>query len=327
MPLLFLLSVWALLVSFRRQADRQLTLLRIPLLVGIGATLVDFVLGYIAPRYLADFLPFLVLGGAVGMIDLWPRLEHHGKSVRRVALAVLTVLCLFSIAANVGIAVSPTTEWTPTQATNYVRAVKALSNITGHPLAKEVVQGSALPKWAPANQLFIVGNCAGLYLSSGIHYDTVPLLQAERHTWVPVEEQASFANALRITFNTAQLGTPIPLLSIGFSNIFIESAGHGKVRFDLEDPLFPIKGPPFKPIVGQTYLFNVETDPILHTVLINYEFLVALSGLLPGTDSSDVVVVHAQPPVAGQTPPVIVEPIPTRSSTDMSLCRSLLEGH
>ena len=64
--------------------------------------------GYIAPRYLGDFVPFLVLASAVAMADILRRLEGGGGRMRVGALAVISVLALFSIVANIGMAITPT---------------------------------------------------------------------------------------------------------------------------------------------------------------------------------------------------------------------------
>ena len=44
------------------------------------------------------------------------------------------VLAVFSIAANVGMAITPNEEWDTTQVLHYVEAQKAVSDVTGHPL-------------------------------------------------------------------------------------------------------------------------------------------------------------------------------------------------
>ena len=36
--------------------------------------------GYIADRYLADFLPFLALAGMIGLVDVWRRVD--GRRIR-----------------------------------------------------------------------------------------------------------------------------------------------------------------------------------------------------------------------------------------------------
>ena len=175
--------------------------------------------GYIAPRYMGDFVPFLVLAGAVAMADIFRRLERRRRSVQIGSLVIaIGVVALFSIAANIGVAVVPNEEWDTTQVLNYVQAQKTVSDLTGHPLESNVVRGNVLPPWGPAGQLYVVGNCdGGLYISNGENYSTVPDEQLQRRTWMTVELGQKFEHIFRLSVKTPESpGTKsIPLLSAG----------------------------------------------------------------------------------------------------------------
>ena len=328
MPLFFISSCWAVVLTIRRRATRGLALMRIPLIVGVGAFAVDFLLGYIAPRFLGDFMPFLVLGTAIGLVDIWHRCEHQRKVVQRSVLAAVVALALFGMAVNTAIAISPTTEWNPTQAANYLKRVKAVSDSTGHPLAERVKQGPSLPPWAPANEVYVVGDCRGLYLSSGIRYDTVPDLKTKRTTWLPVVEESSITNVLNLTFNgpLSQLGSGVPIVSVGSAKVLVRSAGHGRVQLVLDDPHNPrtLVGASFKPKLGQVYPIHVDLNPIRHIVLINYRYDYWLSGLLLGAKPGDPVVVPNQLPASSGAPSLLTVTRKPKSAADMTLCRSLL---
>lgn len=328
MPLLFLSSCWAVVVTIRRRAARGLALMRIPFIVGVGAFAVDFLLGYIAPRFLADFLPFLVLGSAIGMVDIWRRCEHQRKAVKRSVVAAVIALALFSMAANIAIAMSPATEWNPTQAKNYLKAVRAVSNSTGHPLASRITRATSLPPWAPANEVYVVGNCDGLYLSSGIRYDTVPTFQRQRATWIPVEEGPRITHAVNLTFNgpLSQLRSGVPIMNVGFNTILIRGAGHGKVQLVLRDlhDFNSVVGASFKPKLGTVYLIHVTISPIRHTVEIGYRYDTWLSGLLLGASLDDPLIFPVQPPAAPRAPSLLTVERSPVDAPDMSLCRSLL---
>ncbi len=111
MPFLFFLSCWGVITAFRPRPIGGAARTRVLLLVsGIAGTAL-FVWGYIAPRYLADFLPFLVLASGVAMVDIWRRLEPKKLSVRFAWLAGICLVALFTIVANIGIAVIPNEEW------------------------------------------------------------------------------------------------------------------------------------------------------------------------------------------------------------------------
>ena len=83
MPLLFLLSIWGTVSAFRPRAVGRLALARIPLLAAAAGTAGVFLWGYIADRYMADFMPFLILAGGIGLIDLWRRFAGRRPRARR----------------------------------------------------------------------------------------------------------------------------------------------------------------------------------------------------------------------------------------------------
>ena len=201
MPLLFLLSCWGVVTAYRPRPVGRVALTRIPLLAAAIAGAALFVWGYIAPRYLADFVPFLVLASAVAMADIWRRLDGGRRPVRLMSAVVIAVVGVFTISANVGMALTPNEEWDTAEVLHYVAVQKAISDVTGHPLDAHVQRGSALPPWGPADQLFIVGRCDGLYISNGESFVTVPDEQYHRNTWMVVERGHRFQHTYRISIH------------------------------------------------------------------------------------------------------------------------------
>jgi hypothetical protein len=187
-PLLFLMSLWGLVTAFRPKAVGDVAKTRLLLLAAGSAGAALMLWGYIAPRYLGDFVPFLVLASAVAAADIFRRLDQRrSPSIKLGALVILSLAALFCIVANIGMAVAPNEEWNTAQALNYVNAQHALSDLTGHPLQSHVARGDRLPAWGPAGQLYVIGNCTGLYVSNGENYSTVPRQQYLRTTWMTVQ--------------------------------------------------------------------------------------------------------------------------------------------
>ena len=327
MPLLFVLSCLGLVVCFRPRAGRGAALMRIPLIAAAGATAVEFVLGYIAPRYLGDFLPFLVLGAAIGMVDLWRRWEHRRTGVRRVAVGAVVALGLFSMAANIGLALTPTNRWSREQAATYLQMAKTISDVTGHPLSRQIERGLVLPYWAPANQVFVAGDCAALYLSTGNRATTAPLSQRKSRNWVPVEVGPGIDNTFKVTFNTppSRRRDSVPLLTVGPDSLVVLPVGGGKVRFVLGDRQGTTVGKPFKPKVGLPYGLYVVTDPFLQHIVVHVGTTTVLSGVLSGAGpgTSPVVVRSLAPVQSGQAAPLTVVRV-AKPRANMSLCRSLI---
>ena len=188
--------------------------------------------GYIAPRYLGDFVPFLVLASAVAMADIFRRLEGRRRSVRLGAIALVTALALFSIVANIGMAVTPIpSEWSNTEVVNYVEAQKSFSDLTGHPLQAEVVRGSSLPPYGPAGQIYVIGNCSGMYISTGENFATVPSQQYQRATWYPVTLGQPFAHTFHVSVNTPISGVEsVSLVSAGNYTVRLSAAPTGEAN-------------------------------------------------------------------------------------------------
>jgi len=326
MPLLFVLSLWGVVTAFRRRPPGRAGLARIPVLaaaLGAGALLAW---GYIAPRYLADFVPFLVLGSALGLVDLWRRVQGRSRRTRLVTLVSLVVLGAYCFVANVGIAISPNGEWTSVQALQYVHAQKSVSDVTGGQLSGNVVRGSVLPYWAPAQELFVANQCAGFYISTGETDKTVPLQQREHQTWIPVE-QSGYRNVLLVTFHTPMSGsgTSIPLVTIGPDTVVVKSlggAGPGRIRveFDLDNPRAPSSGASLVVSLGRSYRTVVVTDPELRRVMMSFgsDPVPVLDTYLP---DGGPISLYSSTGVA--RPPASVARIVDSSPPGLSLCRSL----
>jgi hypothetical protein len=186
MPLTFLVGVWGTICALWPRSPGRMSVLRLLLVasaVSCGALLI---FGWILERYVADFLPFFIMASAVGIVDVWRRLERRRWGSRTAALAVISILGLFSVAANFGIAISPTETWSSLQARNYVELQKSISDVTGHPLATQVIRGQHLSlSWAPRGQLFVLNDCSFLFISDGLGQKGVPNLGSD---WLPVEQ-------------------------------------------------------------------------------------------------------------------------------------------
>jgi hypothetical protein len=104
MPLLFLLGLWGVVTSFRPRPVGRAALARIPLIGTMVATAGVLLIGYIASRYLGDFVPLLVLAAAVGLADLWRRVARGGRPARIAFTTVIAGVALFGVMANVALA-------------------------------------------------------------------------------------------------------------------------------------------------------------------------------------------------------------------------------
>ena len=320
-PLLFLLGIWGLVTAFRPRSIGNVARTRLLLLASGGAGAALLLWGYIAPRYLGDFVPFLVLAGAVATADVFRRLEGRSRSVRVGSVAVIGLVALFGIAANIGIAVVPNEEWGSTQVLNYVQAQKTVSDLTGHPLEGNVIRGSSLPQWAPAGKLFVIGNCNGLYISNGENYVTVPSEQYQRNTWMTVELGPAFQHAFRVTAGAPQSGDtqPVPLVTAGKYTITVSETptsdqNYVRLNFVAQGPkTFTFARPEVKS--GSVSSVTVITDPVKHSMQV-----IANGDAYRGTVAPFTSIHVDSDPTSSHTLSVTNE----TASTPPALCQSIL---
>ncbi|MBF6557978.1 MAG: hypothetical protein IVW52_17865 [Acidimicrobiales bacterium] len=325
-PLLFLLSCWGLITAFRPRPIGRVALTRFLLLATIIAGAALMVWGYMAPRYLADFVPFLVLASAVAMADIWRRMAARPRKERMGALSIVAALGLFSIVANIGMAITPTEEWNTGQTLHYVELQKAVSDITGHPMNGRVVRGNSLPPWAPADELYIVGACDGLYISNGENYSTVPGQQFHRTTWMTVQLGHAFQHTFRVTFNRSPPGTnqSLALVSAGPATVAVSSSrisGHGRLRVTIG--LFGAGRPIGNSVSvspGSSHQIVVITDPVKHLIQVTLDGVKYVETTL-GTGGP--IAVDSEIAHTSGNPPAVSVVNETGSTSGPALCRSL----
>jgi hypothetical protein len=286
-PLLVLLSLWGLVTAFRPKALGQVSKTRLLLLAAGSAGAALMLWGYIAPRYLGDFVPLLVLASAVALADIFRRVEGRKRTLRIGAVAGITVLALFSITANVGMAVVPTEEWDTSQVLGYVQAQKTISDFTGHPLEGSVSRGSSLPIWAPAGRLFVIGNCNGLYISNGEKYYTVPSQQYTRTTWMTVELGHAFQHTFRMRVEEPKSSgiQTAAIVHAGAYTVTVSAtpstAAHlVGVNFAVRGGEGAARGYSFTLKAGSTHTVVVTTDPVKHLLDVSMDGLTRFSRML-----------------------------------------------
>lgn len=272
MPLLALLGIWGVVTAFRPGSVGRVARTRVLLVAMVAATSAVLLFGYVADRYLADFLPFLALAGSIGLVDLWRRLDGARRAARAVALAAVAVLAAFGVWANIGAAITPSALWTTTQARNFLDTQLRISPSA---TAGLVATGERLPYFAPAGTVFAISDCTGVYVSTGFSYATVPPQQLMHQTWDPVVQGAGITHLVQVVFHrpVAAGDPPVTVLTWGRTRVQLVPAGPDGVRTVVVDP----GGPPgpWPPLatgvqhvdVGTAYTLEVVTDPNLQMVL------------------------------------------------------------
>jgi hypothetical protein len=200
MPALFGLTLVGLVAGVRRRALRPLIGVLVATAVGFGLTLT---IAFITTRYLADLLPFLVFGAALGLQAL-----TGSTGWRAYALGGVAMLTCFGIVVNggAGLVVQRLLyHASEPERADFVRTQDDVDRLLGRSPGG-VSAGPALPTRATGSpgDLFLLDRCAGLYV------------QGLQNDWLPVErtERTGF-HRLRVRF----AGSPRPaeeaLLSLG----------------------------------------------------------------------------------------------------------------
>lgn len=255
MPLLFALGVWGAVATFRRGPWGRTALVRIPLVAAAAATAGVFVWGYVANRYLADLLPLLFVAGSVGIASVWHLLDGRSARARTAAGTFIGVVAAFSILGNAAIASTPADvgAWQGTKVQSYVHTQEDFNALTGDPIASNVRRGSVLPSSAPADTLFVLGNCSALYISNGENYNP----------WIPVSLASPFQTKFSVKLTrAARKPQSISLMTLGRnvqSTVRLEYSG-SRMRIVFRDPLFSSDGPWISVRPGSTHAIDVAAD-------------------------------------------------------------------
>lgn len=329
MPLLFLLSCWGLVTAFRPHAAAALRVTRVLLLTaGAGAAGV-LLWGYIAERYMADFMPLLVLAAGIGLIDLWRRLATRPRRHRKRWLVVIVVVALYCLAANVAIAVGPVQQWTMAQTKQFVTVEQKLSLQS---LGATVRKGNSLPYWAPTGTLFATNGCTGLYMSSGINLDDVPGQRVEHLTLMPVEQSPSYSHTIGFVFNRSGLNHDVPIMTYGKSTLVIHPTTPGFADLLVENSGTSISWPPPSghhfpsTLLHEQYRITVTVDPNLNQLTVYWYGTIMFAHYIAGNGPARVLATPSS--TNPSTPTVTVYDVPTPSQADpMRLCRSLVQGN
>ena len=174
MPLFMLLQVVSTVVVFSPWAPPRTRILRVPMFASVLITGAVMAYGYFAARYASEFVPALVLGGAIGTILLAQAL--HGRRALPVVAGVAAALTVFSMAAQLSTGL-------------YMAAVHArgpqLERFIGwqqsaSPTAQAglVTHSDSLADDGTTDELRIAGDCDALYLNTGDAYEPWTTVQA-----------------------------------------------------------------------------------------------------------------------------------------------------
>lgn len=181
MPLLFLSTVWGFVSLARRSVSNAIGPLWITLLGALAVVGGVMFYGYVSHRYTSEFLPVLIIGSTIGIVDLAHRLHARRRSLKRVAVAVTVALAAFGILASMAVGVhAARTTYRGAGLVDFVDLQARTADLTGH-LDDIVRRSDTLPDDGPADQLLVVRDCDALYLATGDAYEPWLAVQSREY--------------------------------------------------------------------------------------------------------------------------------------------------
>jgi hypothetical protein len=290
----------------------RLEVLRVPILAGTLAIVGLTLAAALAQRYEGDVVPLLVVAGAAGLFWLQAVLERRRRWARNLSAGALVALAVWSSWTTFSLTLQSQRlfyYFEPTAARErFVGSQLDVNDGLGLGPPSDVQRGAMLPKTpgfgrrpttAPPGRFFIVGDCAGLYVSDGT-------------TWLPIEPTSASAvfpggdtllagtQRWRVTFGSPTPGMRQPLWSTRGTpqNILWArwiDTHHIRIEYEWTGaPDSVMKGNDTLPVeAGQTYEFDVRIDPMQHVVDVASGGRLLLRGFESNLD-------HDRPSTLGQ---------------------------
>jgi hypothetical protein len=258
MPLHLLLMAVATVVVARPTAHRAngagIRALRPPAIATLLVTGGVMGYGYIAFRYISEFVPALVLGS---MIALWAVVAPLAERSRAIAVPVSVVLVGgFAYSASAFMATgyaSASTHFRGESVEEYVALQDRFSGGPDSPMSRLITHSAGLPRGGHTDQLHIRGDCDGLYLNTGDSYEP----------WIVVQERA---HVIDVTFEDERDPGRVSLFRVSGndpSTIYLETLEDGSVRLAIENSGGTYAQIPFTPAPLEILRIGLRTDSSL----------------------------------------------------------------
>lgn len=323
LPPLFLGALTGLWALARRRSDDVTTWTAVALGASVGsATIIPF--GFVAQRYLADTMPFLVLLTALGAQSVVRALSDRSSAAPRPARvgawAVVIVLVPVSVFVNVGLSTMYQRLYVPTHDPDLVRGlVDARTSIGASPT---VVRADALPAEASPHDVVVIGDCDAVYI-----WDGTPIGEFRADAWVPAERSEAAGHVrMRLAIDDLRPDVRHPLVlapAAGPTIVWIERRQDDSIVSGIDIDGASTVGLPVWP-AGRDDI-DVVIDPFSGEATVRLGDERIVSGFFPRGADVEGIVVGASGGLDGfaATTPVETQGEPGDRGDTGSLCRSL----
>lgn len=245
MPLFMLMLFVAVVAAFRPRVSPELRWLRAPLVSSVLVTGAVMSYGYYSFRYASEFVPALVLGGAIGTVLLCRLLDRRPR-LAFPAVALVGVGMVFSIVAQMAVGLASTAYIHRGQPLEEYIALQ--HRFSPDQQAERIGLSDGLPTGGNTDDLAISGDCDALYLNTGDKYEP----------WIPVEERARL---LVFTFSgkvRTGLATVVDVSGNVERHVDLEVSQSKRVRFVVTDDQNRRRGPWFDLPADGTFRLGVR---------------------------------------------------------------------
>jgi hypothetical protein len=295
MPALTVLGGAGVVVLVRRAGAAAV---RAPLIGAVGGGLATLTIAFVANRYMSDLLPAIVLASLVGLHALLGRARRAPTAtLTRVAAVVVVVLAVVSLWVNFALAFSYQRALYPQDASSRAGFIGFQQDvdelIPGGPRGN-VQFGRELPARGERGELFVVGDCAGLYWS-------------DSREWFAVERADGAGHfRLRARFPDVATGEEA-LLGIGAGSdqnvLQVRYLPDHRARFVLLSRVAPtpLVSAPQRIEPGRAHAMDVIIDGrtgLVRVTLDGHDVLAAITLLVSG-DEATIGGAAGQPPFSG----------------------------
>jgi hypothetical protein len=269
MPAFVLLGIVGIVLVARRGSLAA----RLVTIGGVIAAAPVLVFGYVAHRYLADFVPGLVVLAVVGL-----GVVLRANRGRTVVLAGLGVLAAAGVWSNVGLGVVQQRVWGPQVDAEVARdftATRLAFDRRLH-LARPVVHRvESLPESVGAGEWVVVGDCEALYLETAVAVGFLPLGH-----WRPVE-QAGPAITVRARLSTSRTAVVADIDDgTSESTLSIRERRDGRWVLHWNGLPEPVTGPAFD--LDEPLELVITADPHIDQLIVRAGGRTLLEGLYLG---------------------------------------------
>lgn len=272
-PLLFGLAVLGAVLGAlaiqRPAGDRQTAALRLLLLAaaGVPAAGTLMIWGFIAPRYLADFVALLLPLGLLGLAGVLRFVETRPPTVRRGVMALTVVVVGWSVMSNVAMTVTSSYFTGPDGDAGELVGLQGRGGYWADATRLDAVDDFRFDRHdpPPVGKIAVLGVCEGAWVSNGEPVDPWLTLSYGRNEFrrvfeVMVDEDAALP--LDISLGTFANALPVDPTVPNTFEVSLVVDSEGSFSLDLADEIGVVNYPLDDVDLGERVELAVTSDPV-----------------------------------------------------------------